>query len=339
MKVLLYFENEKALRKSGIGRALKHQMRACESQGIEYTLDPKDTYDLAHINTYFSKSYKVLKQCKKKGIPVIVHGHSTKEDFRDSFAMWRLMTLYYYPRLKKMYSHADVIVTPTEYSKMLIENYGYNVPVYALSNGIDLKAYSFDQKNVDAYRKYFNLEEGKKSVIGLGLPFKRKGLHDFIEVARHMPDVKFIWFSHLNPLLVSNFIKRAVRRKPDNVVMAGYVEDYAVVKGAFQNADAFFFPSYEENEGIVTLEALATRCPAVIRDIGVYADWLHDGVDCYKGHNNEEFVEILTKVINHRDEKVIEAGYEVVKERSIDKVGEGIKAIYEEVIAKYGKQK
>jgi 1,2-diacylglycerol-3-alpha-glucose alpha-1,2-glucosyltransferase len=116
--------------------------------------------------------------------------------------------------------------------------------------------------------------------------------------------------------------------------MAGYVEDFNVVRGAFQNADAFFFPSYEENEGIVTLEALASKCPCVIRDIGVYEDWLHDGVDCYKGHNNDEFVEILTKVINHRDEKVIEAGYKVVSERSIDKVGTQIKDVYEYVLNK-----
>ena len=67
MKVLLYFENIKSISKSGIGRALKHQIRACEMSGIEYTLNPKDDYDIAHINTYMSKSYHVLKQAKKKG--------------------------------------------------------------------------------------------------------------------------------------------------------------------------------------------------------------------------------------------------------------------------------
>lgn len=338
MKVLLYFENQKTIRKSGIGRALKHQIKACEMSGIEYTLNPKDTYDIAHINTYMFNSYKVLKRAQKKHIPVIVHGHSTKEDFKDSFRCWKLMSIFYFWRLKKMYSHADYIVTPTEYSKKLIENYGYNKKVYAVSNGIDLKGYAHNDAYKDIYRNYFHLKDGEKSIIGLGLPFKRKGLHDFIEVARRMPDVKFIWFSHLSPILQSHFIRKAIKHRPSNVIMAGYVEDYKVVQGAFQNADAFFFPSYEENEGIVTLEALASKCPCVIRDIGVYADWLHDGVDCYKGHNNDEFVEILNKVINNRDQKVIDEGYRVVSLRSIDKVGTKIKDVYEEILEDYAKR-
>lgn len=332
MKVLIYFENQKSIRKSGIGRALKHQIRACELSGIEYTLNPKDDYDIAHINTYMFNSYRVLRKSKKKGIPVIVHGHSTREDFRESFRCWKLISVFYFWRLKKMYSNADYIVTPTEYSKKLIENYGYNKKVYAVSNGIDLEGYARHEEYKDIFRNYFNLKEGQKVVIGLGLPFKRKGIADFFEVARKMPDVTFIWFSHLSRLLQTNFVRRAIKNRPANAIMPGYVDDFKVVKGAFQNADAFFFPSYEENEGIVTLEALATKCPCVIRDIGVYEDWLHDGIDCYKGHSNEEFVNILKKVLEHKDEKVVEAGYKVVEERSIDKVGTKIKDVYEEIL-------
>ena len=60
MKVLLYFENYNLITKSGIGRALKLQMKALESNGVEYTLDPNDTYVIAHINTYWNKSYNVF---------------------------------------------------------------------------------------------------------------------------------------------------------------------------------------------------------------------------------------------------------------------------------------
>ncbi len=38
VKVLLYFESEKMLAKSGIGRALDHQKRALTEVGISYTL-------------------------------------------------------------------------------------------------------------------------------------------------------------------------------------------------------------------------------------------------------------------------------------------------------------
>ena len=115
MKVLLYFEKIDKVKTSGIGRALKHQIIALESQGIEYTLDPKDTYDLAHINTYYGDSKRLLKKLKKRNIPVIVHGHSTIEDFRESFRCWRIIAKIWFNRnLLWFYKNADFIITPTE---------------------------------------------------------------------------------------------------------------------------------------------------------------------------------------------------------------------------------
>ena len=46
MKVLLYTEGLKTVGKSGLGKAIKHQQKALEYENIEYTLDPKDDYDI-----------------------------------------------------------------------------------------------------------------------------------------------------------------------------------------------------------------------------------------------------------------------------------------------------
>lgn len=65
MKILLYTEGLKTIGKSGLGKAIKHQMKALENEHIEYTLDPKDDYDILHINTYFPKSYRLAKKQKR----------------------------------------------------------------------------------------------------------------------------------------------------------------------------------------------------------------------------------------------------------------------------------
>lgn len=39
MKVLLYTENQKVIGKSGLGKAIKHQIKALENEGINYTLN------------------------------------------------------------------------------------------------------------------------------------------------------------------------------------------------------------------------------------------------------------------------------------------------------------
>ena len=336
MKVLLYFEKEEKIKKSGIGRALKHQIAALTSAGLEYTLDPKDTFDIAHINTYFPESKRLVKKLKKRGVPVIVHGHSTKEDFMNSFRLWKLMKLWFYPNLMWFYKNADFIITPTLYSKNLIDSYGLGTEVIYVSNGINPQEYAFDEEKIKAFKEYFKIQEGEKVVIGIGFPFNRKGIKDFFAVAKERPGVKFIWFGYLQRILTQPNVLRAIKHRPSNVIMPGYI-DNAIIKGALRYAECLFFPSYEETEGIVVLEALASNCPVLIRDIGVYADWLEDGRDCYKGHNNEEFLQKLDLIMSSDNSKLVANGYKLVEERTLEKVGVELKQAYENLLEKFNK--
>ena len=77
MKVLLFFEGEKVISTSGIGRALKHQKQALTMAGIEYTLDPNDDFDILHINTVGPASAGVIAKAHRERKPVIYHAHST----------------------------------------------------------------------------------------------------------------------------------------------------------------------------------------------------------------------------------------------------------------------
>lgn len=339
MKVLLYSENQKLLRKSGIGRAFSHQMKALDHAGVSYTLDKKDSFDIIHINTLFKRSYKFMRKMQKKGYPVIAHGHSTKQDFARSFALYRFITPWFNWRLQKMYTNADMIITPTLYSKYLIETTPrVNCPVIAISNGIDLHEYAFKEENVKAFRQHFNLKPDQKVVIGVGLLFERKGIHNFFYVARMLPEYTFIWFGHLNPLITANYVKAAIKKRPSNVIMAGYVSGN-VIKGAFSGANACFFPSYEETEGIVVLEALASKLPTVVREIPVYSDWLTKDVHVLKGHNNEEFKDLLVKACEEDMTEMVEEGYKVVSERSIDQVGLQLKTAYDKLLWRHEENK
>lgn len=327
MKVLLYFEKQKSLKQSGIGRALTHQKKALELADVDYTLDKSDSFDVAHINTLFFDSYKLLKKCKKNKKLAIVHGHSTVEDFRYSFRCWRLIAPIFNRMILRMYRKADLIITPTNYSKSLIENYKkVNCPVYAVSNGIKLEDYQYNEEYINEFKKFFNFGN-KKIVISAGLYFKRKGIFDFFEVARQMPDVEFIWFGHLDKILAQGKVLRAIKKRPKNVSMPGYV-DIKVLKGAFLSADAFFFPSFEENEGIAVLEAMASKTPVLVRDIGVFKDWLTDGVNCYKGTDVKSFKEKLEFILNNDVTDVINNSYQTVEERTLEKVGSKLKEIY-----------
>lgn len=332
MKVLLYFESESLIQTSGIGRAFEHQKAALTSAGIEYTTDPFDTdYDILHINTYGMNSESMIRNARKNGKKVVYHAHSTEEDFRNSFIFSNLVAPLFKTMIVNLYSKADAIITPTPYSKMLLESYGIHLPIYSVSNGISLELFEPNTEKVKAYRKYFSISEGDKVILGVGLPFERKGILDFVEIAKKLPEYKFIWFGQINPLLIPKEINDVLNNHPVNVIFPGYVKG-PIIQGAYQDADCFFFPSYEETEGIVVLEALASKQQVLVRDIGAFDPWLVNGISCYKGHDNEEFAELLQKIVEKQLPSTAEEGFKIAYERRIEAIGLELKKVYQSVL-------
>lgn len=332
MKVLLYFEGENVISKSGIGRAFKHQQRALQSAGIPYTTDPWDNdYDILHINTYYMNSDAIVRHARENGKKVIYHAHSTEEDFRNSFTLSNVLAPGVKVWLMHLYNQADALITPTPYAKNILEGYGIQLPIFPVSNGIDLARYEHNVDKVVAYRKYFGIKESDHVVLGVGLYFHRKGIVDFVETAKKLPQYKFIWFGDTNRLLIPKEITEIIENHPSNVYFPGYVKG-PIIEGAYSDADCFFFPSYEETEGIVVLEALASKCPVIVRDIGVFDPWLVDGVNCYKGHNNDEFASIIEECLEKKLPSTVEMGYQTAQQRSIEAVGQQLKQVYEFVM-------
>ena len=329
MRVLLYFEGGDQISKSGIGKALEHQKRALESAGIEYTLDPDDDFDVLHINTVFIKSAAIIANARKKGAAIIYHAHSTEEDFRDSFIFTNTVSHIFKYHIKNLYRKGDAIITPTPYSKRLLQQYGISAPIEVVSNGVDTDKFVKDEEKAEIFRRHFGLTKENKVVIASGLWIKRKGILDFIEVAKQLPDVTFIWFGETNLLTVPTEIRQAVTKDhPANVIFPGYMS-CDIYLGAFSAADVFFFPSYEETEGIVTLEALSTSATCVLRDIPVYEGWMRDGYNCFIGKTNEDFVNLIRDKIEGRLPDVSENARKTALERSIPKIGQKLKHIYE----------
>lgn len=331
MKICLYFEAERIISGSGIGRALQHQKIALESAGISYTLDPNDDYDLLHINTVGPLSITTIAQARLRKKPIVFHAHSTEEDFRNSFVFSNQVAPLFKKHLVTMYSQANAIITPTPYAKKLLQNYGITLPINCVSNGVNINRYTNDTDKIEAFRRYFSLEKEAKVVIGVGLYLKRKGLHDFLDVAAHFPEITFIWFGHTPSISIPNDLKIKIRDHSPNVILPGYVKG-PIIEGAFMSSDLFFFPSYEETEGIVVLEALAAKCPVIVRDIGVYEEWLVSGENCYKASDNEGFIELINSFYNHQLKDTKVNGYSLALDRTLDKIGQQLKAIYTRVL-------
>lgn len=336
MKILLYTEKEKTIGKSGLGKAIKHQMKALENENIEYTRDIKDdSYDILHINTYFPKSYFFAKIAKKKGKKVVYHAHSTEEDFKNSFLFSNLVSPLFKKWLIKCYKLGDVIVTPTLYSKNLLQGYKglEDKKIYDISNGIEIEFFKKDIKTGEKFRKDYGFSKKDKVVVGIGLYIERKGIVDFVELAKRLPQYKFIWFGY-SPLAAATApVRKAVNTKLDNLMFPGYVSS-DVIKGAMSGANLYIFPTFEETEGIPIIEACACKQNALIRDIPIFDGWLKDGDNVYKAKDIDEFEVKISKILEGELPSLVENAYKVAVERDLKTIGKKLRNVYEGVLKK-----
>ncbi len=331
MKVLLYTEGEKLFSKSGLGKAIKHQMKALESEHIEYTTNVQDDYDIVHINWYGPNSFALAKLAKKRGKKIVYHAHSTEEDFKNGFIFCKQISPAFRKWLIKCYSLGDVIITPTPYSKRLLEGYGIEKKIYAISNGIDLEKFKKDKTLGKEFRKKYHFSEKDKVIIGIGLYIERKGIIDFVKLARRLPEYQFVWFGYSPLSAATREVREAVKTKLDNLLFAGYVEQEEIIK-AMNGCDLYFFPTYEETEGIPIIEACACKTPALIRDIPIFEEWLEDGKNVYKAKTLEEMEDKIKKIVENELPYLGEEAYQVAKERDIKVIGKKLRQVYESIV-------
>ncbi len=256
------------------------------------------------------------------------YGHSTEEDFRDSFKGSNLLAPLFRRWIKFCYGRGDVIITPTPYSKQLLESYGIRRPIYALSNGVDTDFFTPSLARRKVFREKYGVGQQEKAVLSVGHYIARKGLVEFVDMARKLPDVRFFWFGYTNLDLVPHEIRKAIADAPSNLVFPGYV-GREELRDAYCGCDVFAFMSHEETEGIVVLEALACGIPTVVRDIPVYRDWLTDGVSVCKAKDDWDFLRKVSGLLNGGLPSPAAGGLEVARGRSIAAMGRVLRTIYE----------
>lgn len=286
--VCVYTGLLKYFSKSGLGEAVRHQHRMQTMLGNEVTTNPFGAADVIHLNSVLPDSFLVALLAKLRGIPVVMHAHSTEEDFRNSFIGANTLAPWFKKWIRRCYSTGDLVLTPTEYSATLLSTYGINAPVRVISNGVDTDFFAPDAAAGQRFRQRYGLSADDRVVMSAGHFFERKGLPDFVELARSAPDVRFFWFGNTDSAVWTPAVRRALANRPANLTMPGFVSQ-AQLRDAYCGADLFCFMTHEETEGIVMLEALATGVPVLVRDIDIYRDWLPNGIVTHQASTLAEF--------------------------------------------------
>ncbi|MFC7068968.1 glycosyltransferase family 4 protein [Halobaculum lipolyticum] len=354
MRVLDYLELSSQLDRAGIGTAHDQQVEALDrarAAGADVEVltsawpdgDPVAglrrglrgrgflaDVDVVHLNLIGPASVALARRAKRTDTPLVLHCHVTSEDFRESFRGSDTVAPALRRYLRWFYSQADLVLTPSEYTKRRLEAYPVTAPIRALSNGIDFDSVADHADYREEYRERFDLDG--VVLFAVGSVFERKGLTAFCEVAERV-DHEFAWFGTVDSgPQASSTVRRWTSDPPDNVTFTGWVDDKP---GAFGAGDVFFFPTKEENQGIVVLEAMACGKPCVLRDIPVFREYFEDGHDCLLCDSREEMVAALERLADDPElrERLGANARETAAEHSLEHVGEELVATYEELLA------
>lgn len=327
MRVHIYSGFLKLIERSGVGQAIHHQKAMLEYSGVTVLENWHEKADAVHINTVFPDSVIAAIRAKLRGEIVIYYGHSTEEDFKNSFKFSNLLAPLFKHWICFCYSLGDIIITPTPYSRELLLSYGIKTPIYAISNGIDCSFFSYSENRRTAFRKKYGLSASQKVVISVGHLIERKGILDYIALAKAMPDVEFFWFGYTDPSLMEKKVLDAVLSSPHNLHFPGFITQEELRDG-YSGADVFCFCSHEETEGIVVLEALSSSIPVIVRDIQVYEGWLTDSVNVYKAKSVDDFKNRIKGITDGKLPSLTEKGRQTAEERDTRRIGRELCVLY-----------
>lgn len=339
LRVRFHYDDLPLVKGCGPMTVRRHQRVAAERAGLEVLsaeeIASDADYDVLHANTISPLAPRLFAAARRRGALVVAHAHTTAEDMAKSFTLSNVWSRAAKPMLKRVYESADVIIAPSEYTRRLLLQYGIERPIHVVSNGVDLASFRPDPAKRRAFREAAGVTDGRTLAVAVGLVLERKGVRDFAAAAGMVPESVFAWAGDMPSPLISlaPMLRLAMRRAPDNCDFMGFVPE---VSDVYRGGDLFAFPSHEENQGIVTLEAAASGLPLVLRDIPVYRGWIRRGEDALLFRDLRGFAEAVREVGARKElrERLSRAARKMAARHDLGSVGFQLREIYEEALAR-----
>ncbi|KRK97229.1 glycosyltransferase [Secundilactobacillus odoratitofui DSM 19909 = JCM 15043] len=205
--------------------------------------------------------------------------HFLPETLEGSLKLPKIAKAVFYRYVIAFYKRMDqlVVVNPSFISKL--EAYG--IPkehITYIPNFVS--ATSFHPADAETklhLRKQYGYQD-RFTILGSGQVQVRKGVFDFIELAKRHPEMQFIWTGGFSFGRITDGyedLKQVVDNPPDNLSFPGIVDRDKLVD-YYNMADLFLLPSYNELFPMSVLEAFSTHTPVLLRDLDLYHAIIQD---------------------------------------------------------------
>jgi len=296
----------------GVGSAYLEQVNLVKegaSDIFDIMVNANKKADIIHHHTVDPGNF--VKMNGKKSINV-AYVHFLPHTLDGSIQLPKFMFNIFKKYVVKFYKKADylVVVNPIFIDDLVRYNIKREKVRYIPNYVSKEKFYEKEFSEKLKIREKYGLKKDDFVVFGAGQIQTRKGILDFIECAKKLADVTFVWAGGFSFGKISdNYeeLKKIYENPPQNVKFLGIVprED---MNDLYNVADVMFLPSYNELFPMVILESANCHVPMLLRDLELYKDILFGNY--MMGNNNQEFIECIKKL--KTDKKV----YEEYREKS-----------------------
>lgn len=277
----------------GVGSAYIEQVNLVrEGLKDEYMVmvNEKKAAEIMHYHTIDLKHY--FKSIVGKKGANVGYVHFLPETVDGSVKIPPGFKDIFYKYIIAFYKQMDYLVTvnPCFIEKLMAYGIEREKIFYIPNYVSDEKFYPMNKGEINQIRENYGLKADDFVVLGVGQIQTRKGVLDFIEVAKALPQVQFVWaggFSFGKITDGYDELKKIVDNPPKNVKFLGII-DRTQMNSIYNMADLLFMPSYNELFPMAILETMNCHRPMLLRDLELYEDILKGYY--LKGSSNLEFI-------------------------------------------------
>ena len=283
----------------GVGSAYLELMKLLKEDGkddFDILLNDKiKNSDIIHAHTVEPRNYLKLKRAK---IPTVAYVHFLPDTLDGSIKLPKPIFKIFKKYVISFYKSADhlVVVNPIFKKDMVKAGLDENKITYIPNFVSKEKFYKKDEKDILKIRKKYDLDKNDFVVLGAGQVQNRKGVLDFVDVAKKLPDIKFIWAGGFSFGAITDGhkeLQKVMDNPPKNVKFLGIIPRDEM-NDLFNASDLLFVPSYNELFPMTILEACSTDTPLLLRNLELYEDILFKKY--LSSDNNEEFAKIINNL-------------------------------------------
>ena len=327
IKVLLCINGNKDSNKPLLDRAGALLRYALDSEGIEYTYDYKENYDLVHlISLNQFKAYRSVRTNNKitKTAPVVLSLFNNCLDLRVDLDN---QEEDYMDEIMKVFKplEADVITCPWASQKLILSHTDCFNTIKVINIGA--KTYhrnEYSDVELSAFRRYYKVPSDSKIIVTLGEYNYSKGFAELEAVARIMPEYEFFFFGGKSGVLSNSSHYGRINDIP-NLHYEGHIP-YELYHSAIFSADAAFFPYRFHVESTFVLELMKAGVPIVSNDNPFLRDLIIGDKTAIIGRSVEEFYAAL-KTIDKKN--CAEEAKKFVEPFTPQKTGRQLRSLYQ----------